>query len=109
MRYIGDDLINLMTIHISAFDEFGNPVEADIETVELKIGCLDKKFVRPANPFTIDVMRDESIRLSTQNKCFAAIWYWEEVNGVRTLLKKTCEGTLTLALKPEVVNGGCKC
>lgn len=106
MRYIGDDLINLMTVTV-------NPDEGEelpeIETVELKIGCLDKKFVRPSNPFTIDVMRDESIRLSTQNKCFAAIWYWEEVNGVRTLLKKTCEGTLTLALKPEVVNGGCKC
>lgn len=106
MRYIGDDLINLMTVTV-------NPDEGEelpeIETVELKIGCLDKKFVRPTNPFTIDVMRDESIRLSTQNKCFAAIWYWEEVNGVRTLLKKTCEGTLTLTLKSEVVNGGCKC
>jgi len=109
MRYQGDDLINLMTVHISAFDEFDNPVEADIEKVELKIGCLDKMYVRPSNPFTIDIMRDESIRLSVNNKVFAAVWYWVEVKGVRTLCKKTCEGTLTIQTKAEVVNGGCCC
>lgn len=109
MRYIGDDLINLMTVHISAVDENENPIEPDIEAVELKIGCLDKKYVRPTNPFTVDVMRDESVKLSINNKVYAAVWYWDMVNGVRTLLKKTCEGTLTIQTKVEVVNGGCNC
>ena len=106
MRYIGDDLINLMTVTVYPAEGEELP---EIETIELKIGCLDKKYVHPTNPFTIDVMRDESIKLSTKNQCFAAIWYWDVIGGQRNLLKKTCEGTLTLALKPEVVNGGCKC
>lgn len=107
MRYIGDDLINLMTITIKPKEE-GQELP-EIESVELKIGCLHKTYVNPSNPFTIDVFRDESIKLSTQNKCYAGIMYWETVNGERKLLKQTCEGTLTLALKPEVLNGGCKC
>lgn len=106
MRYIGDDLINLMTVTVLPAEGEELP---EIESIELKIGCLDKKFTHPTNPFTIDVLRGESIRLGTQNKCYAAIWYWDEISGQRLLLKKTCEGTLTLALKPEVVNGGCKC
>lgn len=106
MRYIGDDLINLITVTVHPAEGEELP---EIETIELKIGCLDKKYVHPTNPFTIDVMRDESIKLSTKNQCFAAIWYWDIIGGERKLLKKTCEGALTLALKPEVVNGGCKC
>lgn len=106
MRYIGDDLINLMTVTISPADGQELP---EIETVELKIGCLDKKFTHPTNPFTVDIMRGESAKLSIKNKCYAAIWYWQNVNGTRKLLKKTCEGVLTLALNTEVVDGGCKC
>ena len=106
MRYIGDDLINLMTVTVHPAEGEELP---EIETIELKIGCLDKRYIQPTNPFTIDVMRDESIKLSTKNQCFAAIWYWDIIGGERKLLKKTCEGTLTLALKSEVVNGGCKC
>lgn len=108
MRYIGDDLINLMTVTISP-KEAGQELP-EIETVEIKIGCLHKKYSNVPNPFTIDVMRDESIKLSINNRCFAAIWYWKTINGERKLLKKTCEGTMTLALKPEVINDGrCKC
>lgn len=106
MRYIGDDLINLMTVTIHAEDGEELP---EIETVELKIGCLDKKFNHPTNPFVVDIMRGESVKLSTKNKVFAAIWYWGEVEGKRKLLKKTCEGVLTFPLNTEVVNGGCKC
>ena len=106
MLYQGDDLINLLTVQI--LPEEGG-VLPEIETVELKIGCLDKKYEHPTNPFTVNIRRDESIKLSINNKCYAAIWYWEEVNGIRTLLKKTCEGTLTIQTKAEVVNGGCCC
>ena len=107
MRYIGDDLINLMTITIKPKEEGGELPE--IESVDLKIGCLVKHYKQPENPFTINLFRDESIRLSTINKVYAGIMYWEEVEGQRKLLKQTCEGELTLALKPEVINGGCKC
>ena len=107
MRYIGDDLINLITVRIRPKEEGSELPE--IESVEVKIGCLNKTFIRPENPFTINVMRDESIKLSTQNKCFAGIMYWDTVDGERKLLKQTCDGVLTLALKPEVLNGGCKC
>ena len=107
MRYIGDDLINLLTVVIKPKEDGGELPE--IEAVELKIGCLNKRYEHPANPFTIDVMREESARLSVRNQCYACIWYWDNVDGARKLLKKTCEGTLSLALKPEVINGGCRC
>lgn len=106
MRYIGDDLINLMTITISP--EEGEELP-EIESVEIKIGCLNKKYSNVPNPFTIDVYRDESVKLSVKNQCFACVWYWKTINGERKLLKKTCEGTMTLALNPEVINGRCKC
>ena len=104
-RYQGDDLINLMTITI--VPEEGELPE--IEEVDLKVGSLCKKYIKPTNPFTVNIMRDESIKLSTINKCFACIWYWTEVDGVRTLVKKTCEGTLSLKINPELINGGCCC
>lgn len=107
MRYIGDDLINLITVVIKPKEEGGELPE--IEAVELKIGCLNKRFEHPSNPFTVDIMREESSRLSIKNQCFAGIWYWDTIDGHRKLLKKTCEGTLSLALKPEVINGGCCC
>lgn len=105
MRYQGDDLINLMTVSISP--EEGELPE--IEEVDLKIGVLCKKYKNPPNPFTVNVMREESIKLSTVNQIYACIWYWTEVDGKRTLVKKTCEGTLTLRTKPELINGGCCC
>lgn len=107
MRYIGDDLINLMTVYIRPKEE-GQELP-EIESVEIKIGCLNKTYNHPNNPFTIDVFREDSVKLSTQNKVFAGIMYWDLVDGERKLLKQTCEGALTLALKPEVLNGRCKC
>lgn len=105
MRYQGDDLINLLTVSITA--ESGELPE--IESVDIKIGSICKSYKNPSNPFTVNVMREDSIRLSTINQVYAAIWYWTDVDGVRTLAKKTCEGTLTLQVKPELINGRCKC
>lgn len=105
MRYQGDDLINLITVSISP-EEGELP---DIEAVDLKVGPLCKKYKNPPNPFTVNIMREESIRLSTVNQIYACIWYWTEVDGKRTLVKKTCEGTLTLRTKPELINGRCCC
>ena len=102
MRYQGDDLINLMTVSISPDEGQELP---EIVAVDVKIGCLLKHYDHPTNPFTVDVYREESIKLSAVNKVYAAIWY--KLDG--KTLKKTCEGTLTLATNPEVVNGGCKC
>lgn len=103
--YQGDDLINLMTVTITA-DDGSLPT---IEEVDLKIGCLNKKYKNPTNPFTVNVMRDESIKLSTKNKCFACIWYYTDVDGKSTLVKKTCEGTLTIETNPEVIGDGRCC
>ena len=105
MRYQGDDLINLMTVSISP--EEGELPE--IEEVDLKIGVLCKKYKNPPNPFTVNVMREESIKLSTVNQVYACIWYWDDVDGKRILVKKTCEGTLTIKTKPELINGRCCC
>lgn len=106
-RYQGDDLINLITVRIKPKEE-GDELP-EIEFVELKIGCLDKRYKQPENPFTVSLTREESLKLSINNKCYAAIWFWEEVDGVRKLFKKTCDGTLTIQTKAEVVNGGCCC
>lgn len=105
VRYIGDDLINLITITV--LPEEGSELP-EIEAVEVRIGCFQKKFVHPTNPFTIDVLRKDSAKLSIKNPCYAAIWYWGVIDGERTLLKKTCEGTITLSMKQEVIHG-CKC
>ena len=102
MRYIGDDLINLMTVSISPAEGQELP---EIVAVDVKIGCLLKHYDHPNNPLTIDVIREESIKLSTVNKVYAAIWY--RLDG--KTYKKTCEGSFTLPTKPEVVNGGCQC
>lgn len=104
-RYQGDDLINLMRVSISF--PTGEPVE--IEEVDIKVGPLCKKYKHPENPFVVNIMRDESIRLSTVNQVYACIWYWKDIDGKRTLLKETCDGTITLHTKPELVNGGCGC
>lgn len=104
--YQGDDLINLMTVTVTAEDG----TLPEIEAVELKIGPLCKKYNNPTNPFSVNVMRDESVQLSVKNSCYACIWYYAIVNGVKTLLKKTCEGTLVIETKPEIIgNGRCKC
>lgn len=105
MRYQGDDLINLMTVSITP--EEGELPE--IEEVDVKIGSLCKKYIKPANPFTVNVMREESIKLSTVNQVCACIWYWTEVDGKKVLAKKTCEGTLTLKTSPELINDRCRC
>lgn len=104
-RYQGDDLINL--IRVSITPEEGELPE--IAEVDVKIGSLCKHYKNPPNPFVVNVMREESIKLSTVNQVCACIWYWTMVDGKRTLVKKTCEGTLTLHTKPELINGRCKC
>lgn len=107
MRYIGDDLINLMTIYIKPKEEGGELPE--IEAVDIKMGALVKHYKNPGNPFSIDVFRDESIKLSTQNPCYGCIWYYDTIGGERKLLKQTLEGSITLKMNPEVINGRCKC
>lgn len=104
--YQGDDLINLITVSISA--EEGSTLP-EIEYVEFKIGDIVKKYKKPTNPFNVSLTRKESQQLSVTNKCFAAIWYYGEIEGKRTLLKKTCEGSLTIKTKPEVIGDGCCC
>lgn len=98
--YQGDDLINLMTVRIRMGEEY-----VEIEDVDVQIGPLCKHYHQPNNPFTVNIRREESINLSTSNSCHACVWYWDEVEGVRTLLKKTCEGTLTINTNPEIING----
>lgn len=107
MLYQGDDLINVMTVYITPKEGSELP---EIQAVELKVGNLKKKYENPANPFTINIMREESIKLSAVNKCFACIWYYDTVDGERKLLKKTCESSFVLATNPEVISDGrCKC
>lgn len=104
--YQGDDFVNLMNVYIHG--EGGDLPE--IEKAVIKIGPLEKVYDHPNNPFTVDVMREESIKLSTLNKVRAAVWYHALVDGVDTILKKTCEGTYTINTNPEVVGDGrCKC
>lgn len=106
MLYQGDDLINLMTVRVLPAEGETLP---ELEAVDIKIGCLLKHFDHPTNPFTVNIRREESIKLSVNNKVHAAIWYYTLVDGVNTLVKKTCEGTLTITTNPEVVYGGCEC
>lgn len=105
--YQGDDLINLLTVTIRP----SNPEDdlPEITEVDIKIGSLCKKYKNPSNPFTVNIRREESIKLSVVNKVFACIMYKGEVDGKPTILKKTCEGTLTIKTKPELVNGRCCC
>lgn len=106
MLYQGDDLVNLMHIRVVSRDGSELP---ELEAIEVTIGKLKKRYEKPSNPFVVNIMRDESVYLSTVNKCFACIWYYGEVNGERKLLKQTCDGDFVLNLKPEVIcNARCK-
>lgn len=107
MLYQGDDLINVMTITISPAEGSTLP---EIVAVDIKVGSVVMHFDNPTNPFSVNIMREQSIKLSTVNQCYACVWYKDTIHGVEKILKKTCEGTLTLATKPEVIgNGGCGC
>lgn len=106
MLYQGDDLLNVLTIRISAPEGEELP---EIKRVDLKIGPLIKRYDNPSNPFTINLMRDESIKLSAKNGVYACIWYKKMVDGKEMILKKTCQGTITLATNPEIINDRCKC
>ena len=44
-----------------------------------------------------------------KNPVFACIYYKGIVDGKSMILKKTCEGTITIETKPELVNGRCGC
>ena len=108
MLYQGDDLINVMTINIKPKEE-GQELP-EIVAVDIKVGCLVMHYDHPNNPFSINILRDKSIMLSTVNQIYACVWYKDTIDGVEKILKKTCEGTLTLATKPEVIGDGrCKC
>lgn len=107
MLYQGDDLINVMEVSVSP--EEGETLP-EIVAVDVKVGSLVLHYDHPENPFYVDILREQSIKLSTVNRCYACIWYKGTVQGEEKILKKTCEGTLELATKPEVVgNGRCKC
>lgn len=107
-RYQGDDLINIMTVEIKPKEE-GEELP-EIVAVDVKVGCLVLHYDNPTNPFSIDILREQSIKLSTVNHCYACVWYKDTVKGEEKILKKTCEGTLTLDTKPEVIgNGRCQC
>lgn len=107
MLYQGDDLINVMEVSISPEEGEALP---EIVAVDVKVGCLVLHYDHPENPFSVDILREQSIKLSTVNQVYACIWYKGTVQGEEKILKKTCEGTLELATKPEVVgNGRCKC
>ena len=108
MLYQGDDLINVITVTIRPKEEGAELPE--ITSVDVKVGCLVLHYDNPPNPFSINIMREQSIKLSTVNKVYACIWYKDTINGEEKILKKTCEGSLTLATQPEVIgNGRCKC
>ncbi len=106
MLYQGDDLINVLTIRISAPEGEELP---EIKRVDVKIGPLVKRYDNPTNPFTINLLREESIKLSVKNNIYACIWYEGTVNGKTKLLKRTCKGTVTLVTNPEIINDRCKC
>ena len=103
MLYQGDDLIKLMTITIKASDG----ILPLIEYVDVRIGgCIQKRYKNPANPFSVNLTREESAKLSVTNKVFVAIWYHTMVDGKDTLVKQTCEGTAIIKTKPGVTCNG---
>lgn len=106
MLYQGDDLLNVLTIRISAPEGEQLP---EITRVDVKIGPLIKRYDNPENPFTISLMRKESIKLTARNNIYACIWYKKTVDGKEMILKKTCQGTTTLATNPEIIDDRCKC
>lgn len=107
MLYQGDDLINVIEVSVSP--EEGETLP-EIVAVDVKVGCLVLHYDNPANPFSVDIPREQSIKLSTVNQVYACIWYKDTIHGEEKILKKTCDGTLTLATKPEVIGDGrCKC
>lgn len=103
--YQGDDLINVIHVNVN----FPEGTDPEIEYVDVQVGCIKKRYEHPDYPFYVSIYRDESVKLSDLNPCYACVWYWAVVDGERKLLKKTCIGTLVLETNPEVIGGCCKC
>lgn len=113
--YQGDDFVEFMTINLTN-KETGEPIES-AELATLQVGPICKTFNQPTFPLTVSLEREKTHLLSVKNNIYLAVYYYAEMDGERKLVKETCEGTLSLETKKEVVgcwgedcsDGECNC
>ena len=93
----GDDLIDVITINRPK-----NTDDITIKKAILQVGTLEPFIeVNPVFPYSISIMRDKSSRLNHLNPIYLGIIYDDE-NGHENV-KRTCVGSLTLAVNNQVV------
>lgn len=88
----GDDLIDIITVN--------RPIGTDsliITKCEVQVGDLLFVENEPIFPYKISIDRTKSKTLNYQNKIYMRIYY---NNGT---IRRTCIGTLTLAVNEQVV------
>lgn len=92
--YKGDDTNafgqNLLKIN------FTTPEGWNISKAEFRCGKIKKTFNNPVSPIVVNFSNEETSMLNFENPCYLAIY--DENN-----LKYTCEGSITLIAKNEVV------
>ena len=92
----GDDLVDVITV-----DRPKNTDDFTITEAELQVGIL--KFVEenPIFPYTVSIMRNQSVKLNNSNPIYLRITY-NDTNGHEGI-RTTCLGSLTLKANAQVV------
>lgn len=94
--YQGDDLVNIITINRPLYTD-----DLTITKAELQVGCLTFVNENPTFPYSVSILRNQSVELSCSNPVYLRISYLAP-NGV-TNYRTTCLGTLTLNVNKQVV------
>lgn len=92
--YKGDDTNafgqNFLQINFTVPDGY------TVSKAEFRCGSIIKTFENPVAPIIINLSAEETSKLDYQNICYLAVY---DENG----LKQTCEGSLTINTKNEVI------
>ena len=93
----GDDLVDVIKVNQPKNTEY-----LTITKAELQVGNLEP-FVteNPTFPYTVSIMRNDSVKLSYANPIYLRIYY-QDPNG-DTVIRKTCIGSLNMKVNAQVV------
>lgn len=92
----GDDLVDVITVN--------RPSDSDDITItkaELQVGTLTFVEENPVFPYSVSILRNNSINLQPSNPIYLRVYYLSD-DGQETY-RKTCLGSLDLKVNRQVV------
>lgn len=79
-----------------------NPNEYEISKVIFVCGCIQKTFIKPVFPLTVNLSSDETAKLKASNVCYLVAYDSEN-------RQQTCRGNLTFPAQNGVLPNGICC